>query len=228
MNILHISDTHFMHRYLEIPDGVYDMIIHSGDCSNHRSPYLNEPEVRDFIEWYGSLDIKHKVFVAGNHDTSIEHRLVTPEQIREKGIVYLENEGIEIDGLTLWGTPCTPEFGKGWAWNRKRDKMYKVWEQIPEGTDIVISHGPPKNILDLTYDRDNQLDACGCSNMRKAMFRIKPRLCLFGHIHNFEDITNCGIVRYHGLRTMFSNGSCAWDGRMGNQDYFNHGNTFVL
>jgi predicted phosphodiesterase len=52
-----------------------DIVIHSGDCSNPRDPYNNEPEVRRFIDWYKSLPIKHKIYVAGNHDSkSIEKR----------------------------------------------------------------------------------------------------------------------------------------------------------
>ena len=44
MKIWHISDTHTYHELLEIPKGI-DMVIHSGDCSNPRDPYTNEPEV---------------------------------------------------------------------------------------------------------------------------------------------------------------------------------------
>jgi len=139
MKIWHISDTHTLHGFLKIPDGI-DMIIHSGDVSNPSSPYLNEPEVLNFLEWFSSLDIKYKIFVAGNHDTSIEKRLVTPGQIHAKGIIYLENSSTQIGGINIWGTPCTPEFGVGWAWNRKREKMFKVWDSIPDDTDIVISH----------------------------------------------------------------------------------------
>ena len=71
MKIWHISDTHGYHDLLEIPEGI-DMVIHSGDCSNPRDPYNNEPEVRGFIDWFSSLDIKYKVYVAGNHDTSLK------------------------------------------------------------------------------------------------------------------------------------------------------------
>jgi hypothetical protein len=64
MKIWHISDTHTYHDQLTIPKDI-DMVIHSGDCSNPRDPYNNEPEVRNFIHWFKSLPIKHKVYVAG-------------------------------------------------------------------------------------------------------------------------------------------------------------------
>ena len=76
MKIWHISDTHTYHRLLEVPTDI-DMVIFSGDCSNPRDPYPNEVEVRGFIDWYRSLKIQYKIFVAGNHDTSIENKFVT-------------------------------------------------------------------------------------------------------------------------------------------------------
>ena len=90
MKIWHISDTHTYHDLLRIPEGV-DMVIHSGDCSNPRDPYNNEPEVREFIDWYKELPIKNKIYVPGNHDTSIEKKLVIKKDFTDAGIVYLED-----------------------------------------------------------------------------------------------------------------------------------------
>jgi len=227
MKIWHISDTHAMHGWLQTPEGI-DMVIFSGDCSNPSNPYLNEVEVRNFIEWYASLPIKHKIFVGGNHDTSIEKRLVTPADFASKGIVYLENASTNIEGLNIWGTPVTPAFGYGWAWNRDRSKMNKLWESIPDNTDIVISHGPPKSVLDLSYDRANNLEFCGCSAMKKRMLKLNPKAVLFGHIHNFQDITNAGTMKIYGYDTIFSNGTCAHDGKFMDMNYFKNGNVIEL
>lgn len=60
MKIWHISDTHTHHGFLKIPTDV-DMVIFSGDCSNYRDPYTNEPEVRNFITWFRHLDRKSVV-----------------------------------------------------------------------------------------------------------------------------------------------------------------------
>ena len=107
MKIWHISDTHTYHDLLTIPQGI-DMVIHSGDCSNPRDPYNNEPEVKDFIQWYKSLPIEHKIYVAGNHDTSIEKRMVTPADFHAAGITYLENASTTIDGTSVlfWSAEC--------------------------------------------------------------------------------------------------------------------------
>jgi Icc-related predicted phosphoesterase len=214
MKILHISDTHGMHGLLNIPNDI-DMIIHSGDCSNTNNPYFNLQEVLNFIEWYSTLNVKYKIFVPGNHDVSIEKRLITPGDITAKGIIYLENSFTQIEGLTIWGTPITPEFGIGWAWNKSRDKMHKIWDKIPVDTDIVISHGPPKGVMDLSYDRQNKLEFCGCSNMKKKILQLQPKLCLFGHIHSCQDIINAGTMKLSSYQTIFSNGSVATDGKFG-------------
>lgn len=67
MKILFISDTHGMHNQLIIPEGV-DMIIHAGDVANYKDPGRNTNEVLDFIEWYEKIEIKHKIWIAGNHE----------------------------------------------------------------------------------------------------------------------------------------------------------------
>ena len=214
MKIWHISDTHTYHWLLDIPKGV-DMVIFSGDCSNPREYILNRDEVLNFLVWFGNLPIKYKVFVAGNHDTSIEKGYINKFDFSDKGIIYLENESVEIEGIKIWGSPITPEFGIGWAWNRKREKIHKTWDLIPDDTDIVISHGPPFGILDATYDRNNKYDLCGCRNLMKRIIKVNPKLCLFGHIHNFKDIQNQGTRTVVGLRTIFSNGSVVEDNKFG-------------
>lgn len=213
MKIWHISDTHTYHGLLEIPKDI-DMVIFSGDCSNPRDPYKNEQEVRNFITWFDSLKIKHKIFVAGNHDTSIERRLITKENFSSCGIHYLENESIEIEGIKIWGSPHTPTFSD-WAFMKARNKLNRVWDSIPEDSDIIVVHGPPKGILDLAYNRDNKLEYCGCNALRKRVLAIEPKLCLFGHIHNNDDNLNAGTMKLSAYRTIFSNGSVVTDGKFG-------------
>jgi len=212
--IWHIGDTHTYHELLEIPKGI-DMVIFSGDCSNPRAPYTNEPEVRNFIDWFSELPIKHKIFVAGNHDSSIESNLVTKDDFAVSGVHYLENDHIEIEGLKIWGSPHTPTFGQ-WSFMKQRAKLDKVWKQIPEDTDIVIVHGPPKGILDLSYNRHHELEYCGCSALKKRVLNLPNlKLVCFGHIHNNKDIINAGTMKLSIQDTIFSNGSVLTDRKFG-------------
>ena len=215
MKIWHISDTHTYHGLLDIPKDV-DMVIHSGDCSNPQEIVKSHSEILDFINWFSMLPIKHKVFVAGNHDVAIGRNWITRDHFIEKDIVYLQNESITLDGVNIWGSPYTPSFGSGWAFNRKRDKLHDLWATIPDDTNIVVVHGPPFGILDLSYSAyGNKLENCGCTALKKRMLQLQPELCLFGHIHNCEDLINAGTTKLSAYKTIYSNGSVVTDGKFG-------------
>jgi Icc-related predicted phosphoesterase len=214
MKIWHIGDTHTYHNLLTIPEGI-DMVIFSGDCSNPRDPYSNEPEVRGFIDWFKNLPIKHKIFVAGNHDTSIEKGLVSISDIQVNGIHYLENEHITIEGIKIFGSPLTPQFGQ-WSFMKARNKLDRIWSAIiDKDVDIIVTHGPPKGILDLGIDRNNMMEFCGCKSLLNVVTLIKPKLVAFGHIHNCKDVINAGTRTIDGQDTIFSNGSVLTDGKFG-------------
>lgn len=225
MKIWHISDTHTYHGLLKVPEDI-DMVIHSGDATNPRDPYASEQEMLNFISWFGSLPIKHKVFVAGNHDLCIERNLVTKIDFMKNGIVYLENDYAEVEGIKIWGSPFTPTFGQGWAFNKKRSALHDIWKEIPDDVDIVVVHGPPKGILDLAYHQLNCIEFCGDEALRKRMYLLNPKLCLFGHIHNNEDIINAGTMKLSNHNTIYSNGSVVTDGKFGK--VMSNGNTFEI
>lgn len=227
MKILHISDTHGMHNNFpkETFDGI-DMVIHSGDCSN--SGYLQQSilEITNFLNWYEMIPVQHKIFVAGNHDTAIARRAIQHLDIRERGIIYLENDSVEIEGVKIWGSPITPTFGD-WSFMKARDKTHEVWKEIPDDTDVVVVHGPPKGVRDLSYDRQNNLEFCGDLALAKRMAIVHPKLMLFGHIHNCKDIINQGVSTYSMTRTKFSNASCVEDGKF-NYGLTSFGNIFEI
>ena len=216
MTILHLSDTHGFHH--QVPESRFegiDVVVHSGDCSNWRDPHRNESEVRSFIDWYRNVPVKNKIYVAGNHDTSIERRLVTPGDFAEAGIIYLENAATIIDSVKFWGSPHTPTFGS-WAFMKAREKINRVWDDIPEDTDVLIIHGPPKGVRDLSFDINGDLEMCGCSALMKKCWKLKDTLKLvcFGHIHNMDGVdTNQGVSHYSLTPTIFSNAACVYDGK---------------
>lgn len=183
MEIVYISDTHWLIKDSHdrkkltnsIPDG--DCIVHAGDVSGRGT----EGEIRMFLDWYNSLPHRIKIFIAGNHDFIFE---VAPARIEEilkdyPDIIYLNDSGIEIEGIKFWGSPITPWF-HNWAFNRLEDEIKPHWDPIPGGVDVLITHGPPRGILDLTtYDKLN----VGCPVLLKKVKQIKPRVHVFGHIH---------------------------------------------
>jgi Icc-related predicted phosphoesterase len=70
-------------------------------------------------------------------------------------------------------------------------------------------------MLDLSYDRANNLENCGDRSLWNKIQIVKPKLMLFGHIHDNKDIINAGTRTIRGLDTIFSNGSVVTDGKFG-------------
>lgn len=172
MRLVLISDTHGRHTELQLPQG--DMLIHAGDFSRHGKPQ----EIRAFNTWLSGLPYRYKVVISGNHDFLFE---TSPQEARAllTAAIYLEDSGIEIEGIKIWGSPVTPRFFN-WAFNRSRgQEIQRHWAQIPENTDLLLVHGPPAGILDRTWLGQS----VGCADLRQTVQRIRPRVVVFGHIH---------------------------------------------
>lgn len=190
MKIVCISDTHEQHRNIEIPDG--DILIHAGD-------FTFQGDWRwyaDVDNWLFSLPHEHKIIVAGNHDFDFYKfpwRCIT-----------LENDEVVIEGLRIWGSPYTPTFGN-WAFMEDRGKRIReIWKKIPDGLDVLITHGPMYGIGDLTPRHQN----VGCDDLTAKVWSLKnpPRLHVFGHIHH-------GYGKVQDGRTLHVNASIC------NEDY---------
>lgn len=179
MKIVCISDTHNQQHRLSVPDG--DLLIHAGDLSI----YGTVEEINSALKWLAQLPHKHKIVVAGNHDFAFEHKsfgLVIPD-----GITYLENSTTEVAGFKVWGSPVCPPFYK-WAFMWPLHQRQELYESIPDGIDIVISHSPVMGILDYA----NRGCHAGCpALMHELRTRVRPRLCVSGHIH--EDAGLCEV-----------------------------------
>ena len=187
-----------------IPEG--DILIHSGDCTN----VGKEVDVRDFVNWFQNIPgFNYKIFIAGNHDFAFEREptwlnlYIDTDVLLEHNVTYLEDTGIEIVSsefsrpIKIYGSPWQPEFFD-WAFNlpRNGDVLKSRWDDIPNDTDILITHGPPHGIRDFT---PNNLQV-GCELLRERVDVLKPLLHVFGHIHGAY-----GLVEING--TVFVNAS---------------------
>ncbi len=184
-----ISDLHGFHPKL---DGLGDLLIISGDLTA-KDTLSDHIWFRSWIEGIGYDKI---IFIAGNHDRYLEgaKSIATPEE----SIQYLCDSEYEFNGLKIWGSPYTPAF-MNWAFMLKnKEEAQAHWHQIPEDTDILITHGPPYGILDKNEDGEH----CGCKELLKVVKRVRPKLHVFGHIHEgygecIRDgikFVNCSIV----------------------------------
>lgn len=185
------SDTHGQHRDLNVPP--CDFFIHCGDITNEGEPHIK----KDFFKWIANLPARHKIFVAGNHDYDFPEGYVQLENSTH----YLNNCGIELEGLKFWGSPTTRvrKLGsRGFA--RLEADLPAVWDMIPTNTDILITHLPPEGILDLSRSGKT----CGCAVLKEKVSQVKPIFHAFGHIHESYGMKEIDDVTY--INCAFTNG----------------------
>jgi Icc-related predicted phosphoesterase len=86
---------------------------------------------------------------------------------------------VEIDGVKIYGSPWQPEF-YNWAFNLPRgEKLAEKWGKIPEGLDILVTHGPAFGMVDATI----QGISVGCHDLFQRVVKVKPKIHACGHIH---------------------------------------------
>lgn len=171
MRLVLLSDIHSQYDNVKVPNG--DVLIHAGDIAGRSSE-------RDLIvlnQWLGSLPHKYKIVSPGNHDTICEKNPSLSKSIITNANLLIHEE-IEIEGKRFFCSPYTPAFFN-WHFMYDRANGQNVWSQIPEGIDVLVTHGPPHGILDLT----TQGVYAGCFDLRARVERIKPKVHVFGHIH---------------------------------------------
>ena len=169
--IVCVSDTHGWHELTEVPDG--DILVHGGDILRHGGL----EDVDEFNRWLGKLPHKHKVVICGNHDWCFQEK---PAEARARltNAIYLQDSGCEIEGLTFYGTPWTPLFCD-WSFMLSEAELAAKWALIPPRVDVLITHGPPHGILDMT----GRGECAGSATLFDRVREVKPRLHVFGHIH---------------------------------------------
>ncbi|KAG1825095.1 Metallo-dependent phosphatase-like protein [Suillus variegatus] len=216
-----ISDTH-SHTF-SVPSG--DVLLHSGDLSR----LGREDEISVTIEWLRSLDHGVKIIIAGNHDLPLHEEwyedsyyafhdkkessttiksLVDSDANRERGLIYLQDEQYTFstkEGGREWSVYGSPPYFGGWAFNYLPEEAYDRVSTIPE-VDILLTHGPPHNILDKTFTNVN----AGCPTLLAHISKMRgpPLLHVFGHIHEAR-----GAVRHSWLQAeedqCFSDSECS-------------------
>lgn len=196
-----ISDLHG--HYPELEDG--DLLIVAGDLT-----YTNTTdELRYFSDWMIHQKYKKKIFIGGNHDNLVQ-KYYKPSRIIDSGKevtilpVYLCDSGTEFEGLKIWGSPWTKRFKgmnpKCMAFTcETEEELAEKWSLIPNDIDILITHSPPYDILDELTEEGKHAGSTALENVIK---RIKPKLHVFGHIHE-----GYGTTTLPSMPTKFVNAS---------------------
>jgi Icc-related predicted phosphoesterase len=179
MSPLKIIATSDLHGQLP-PIEPCDLLLLAGDlcpASDHslfaQMQFLAGP----FADWLEQVPAKRIVGVAGNHDFIFEKRPdLVPRTLRWD---YLQDSATEVHGLKVYGTPWQPWF-YDWAFNLSEEELVKKWARIPEGTDVLVCHGPPIGYGDKPQGpRPPQ----GSPGLLHRIEQIAPGLVVFGHIH---------------------------------------------
>lgn len=210
--IVCMSDTHGNHRSIHVPK--CDVLIHGGDFSKTGENSI----VKDLADYFEELKqngtVGKVICIAGNHDLTFQ-----PDTYRENWsrfhpksganncseiqalkdnfktkCIYLEDESFtDENDIEYYGSPYTPTYGHCWAFMKNRDEIGRVWDKIPETTDVLITHGPPLG----RGDKCKFGNRAGCLNLlEQIQTRIKPRLHVFGHIHEDSGYTFDGTTLF--------------------------------
>ncbi|KAI0765906.1 metallophosphoesterase domain-containing protein 1 [Trametes elegans] len=177
VRVVCIADTHGNHsRVPPLPEG--DVLIHAGDLTQNGTV----PEVLDALHWLSAAPHKHKIFIAGNHDKALADPLWLEAFLAaHPDLIYLQDSCTVLSfgdrELTVYGSPGTPARGspRRGVFHYARHQAARQWANIPRETDILITHTPPRDILDVA--------GFGCNRLLERLLQVRPRLHVCGHIH---------------------------------------------
>ena len=126
MRVVCLAD---LHGYLpEVPP--CDVLLVAGDIcpTGDERPETQRTWLHStFARWLADVPAATVVGVAGNHDFVGE---TDPSALRDLDWHYLQDETIEIDGLSVYGSPWTSRFQE-WAFMLTEEELSRCWEGIP-------------------------------------------------------------------------------------------------
>jgi Icc-related predicted phosphoesterase len=75
----------------------------------------------------------------------------------------------------------------------KPDKeLEEIWNEIPENTDILITHSPSFKTLDMTTSGIH----AGSKTLAKRIHELNIKYCISGHLHESYGIDVKGKITY--------------------------------
>ncbi|KAJ3483020.1 hypothetical protein NLG97_g7412 [Lecanicillium saksenae] len=188
-----------------IPSQPADVCIHAGDLTEESKL----EEFHSSLELLRTIKAPLKLVIAGNHDFTLDTPMfkkkiqeikppLEPELVQKfygeyeearKLLLDAKDDGIHLlnEGthsfvlkngaeLRVYASPYTPSLGD-WGFQYHPNQGHEF--SIEGGTDIVVTHGPPRGILDRTDNRER----AGCPELFAAVAQAKPQIHCFGHIH---------------------------------------------
>ena len=172
MKAVVLADNHTDYDF-ETPEG--DLLIHCGDFTFHGNP----KEMEKFKNYLKEQPHKHKLFIFGNHEKVDKEITYWIEYLEdETGAKCIHEKEYKINGLKFFGSSYTPQF-MNWGFMQDEETRERYWENMYDGMDVLITHGPPMGIMSKIEDGTE----IGCEYLRKFVDRVKPKYHFFGHNH---------------------------------------------
>ena len=199
MRIIALADTHLFRQAalpaLSVPDG--DLLIHAGDLLAHGGL----DELARATAWLAALPHRKKIVVAGNHEVCVEKKPTEAlAMLAETGAHYLQDEALAIDGVRFYGSPWTPKF-RIWAFGKDRGPASaEMWAKIPSGLDVLVTHGPPYGFGDRVPIKGVKRHV-GDVDLLERVRIVRPRVHLFGHIHQDPGRWSAAGTRFYNVTT---------------------------
>jgi Icc-related predicted phosphoesterase len=155
-----------------------DVLVVAGDIcpmGDHRPEAQRRWLRSDFSDWLERVPTDVVVGVAGNHDFIGES---DPSVLRDLSWHYLQDEGIELGGVSFYGSPWTSAY-QDWAFMQTEAELAERWQRIPASIDVLCVHSPPLGYGDAIGELE-----IGSPSLLAAIDERAPRLCVFGHVHD--------------------------------------------
>lgn len=173
MRLVVISDTHGEHASLGPLHG--DVLIHCGDMAATVDPDERPLEALD--AWFGAQDFQLVLAIGGNWDFALQQRLRRGRPAFRNAHCLLD-DSVTFGGVRFYGSPWTPALSR-WAFYLPDAEMARRWDAIPDDTDVLITHTPPRGVL----DQNRRGDHLGCRALAARLPALRCALHVFGHTH---------------------------------------------
>jgi len=189
VRIVHFSDTFGLLstpvQSQLLPRG--DIMVHSGNFSLEG----DDREYRKFNEWLGAVasTYHYRIIVVGNKD--VKKLGVRWDEIRSRltnATHVLLHSQAKVLGISFYGVPWNNFYGKNHelrsnATPKSTSELNNRYDEIPSGTDVLITHAPAHGRLDLVSIGNGQPDQrWGSRDLAEELKRVKPGLHLVGHV----------------------------------------------
>lgn len=116
----------------------------------------------------------------GNHDFIHERDLVATTRGNLQIVV---DDLVVVNGLRVWLTPWSNQF-MNWNWMKKPEALAPIYDRIPIGIDVLVSHQPPYGCGDRYPNLETgQYEHVGSQELLATIRRVAPQVVICGHLH---------------------------------------------